>query len=53
MRAGLNKSLLDKVEMLFNRAGLPEVVQAGDLGAKPFLTDANTLYLGGQPRQRG
>ena len=77
MRAGHNKSLLDKLELLFNRAGLPEVVKPGDLvalklhfgekgstafirpqflrrivnrvknlGGRPFLTDANTLYLG-------
>lgn len=77
MRAGHNKSLLDKLEMLFNRAGLPEVVEPGDLvalklhfgekgstafirpqflrrivnrvknlGGRPFLTDANTLYRG-------
>jgi uncharacterized Fe-S center protein len=77
MRAGHNKSLLDKVERLFEAAGFSDIVSAGDLvavklhfgergntgyvrpqflrrivnrlkalGGKPFLTDANTLYMG-------
>lgn len=77
MRAGHSKSLLDKVEKLFDRAGLSELIQPKDLvavklhfgergntgyirpqflrrivnrvkglGGKPFLTDANTLYVG-------
>ncbi len=79
MRAGHKKSLLDKVEMLFDQAGFAEIIKEGDLvavklhfgergntayirpqflrrivhkikalGGKPFLTDANTLYLGGR-----
>lgn len=77
MRAGHNKSLLDKVEKLFDRAGFQEIIEPKDLvavklhfgergntgyirpqflrrivdrikkaGGKPFLTDANTLYVG-------
>lgn len=77
MRAGHNKSLLDKLEKLFEKAGLDEIIQPRDLvaiklhfgergntgyirpqylrrivnrvkkaGGKPFLTDANTLYVG-------
>lgn len=77
MRAGHNQGLLDKVEKLFVRAGLREIVAPEDLvaiklhfgergntgyvrpqfvrrivdkvkelGGKPFLTDANTLYKG-------
>lgn len=77
MRAGHNKSLLDKVEKLLDRVGLAELIQPKDLvavklhfgergntgyirpqflrrivnrvkglGGRPFLTDANTLYVG-------
>lgn len=77
LRAGPGRSLLDKVEALIERAGLPAVVARGDLvavklhfgergntsfirpvfvrsvvdaikalGGRPFLTDANTLYVG-------
>ncbi|MCG9968016.1 DUF362 domain-containing protein [Pelotomaculum terephthalicicum JT] len=77
MRAGNDLSLLDKVERLFVRAGLQEIIapeelvaiklhfgergntgyvrpqfvrrivdKVKELGGKPFLTDANTLYKG-------
>lgn len=77
MRAGHKKSLLDKAEQLFEKAGLPELIKPKDLvaiklhfgergntgyvrpqflrrivnrvkglGGLPFLTDANTLYVG-------
>lgn len=77
MRAASGKNLLDKVEKLFDLAGMGEFITAGDLvaikihfgekgnlgyirpqylrrlvqkikarGGKPFLTDANTLYVG-------
>lgn len=77
MRANHKQNLLDKVEKLFERAGMKEIVAPKDLvafkvhfgergntgyirpqfirrlvnkvkelGGKPFLTDANTLYVG-------
>jgi uncharacterized Fe-S center protein len=77
MRARSGMGMLDKVEKLFDRAGLGDIVSPGDLvavkihfgergntayvrpqyvrrlvdrlksrGGKPFLTDANTLYVG-------
>lgn len=79
MRAGHKKSMLDKVEKLFEAAGMKELIAPKDLvaikvhfgergntgyirpqfmrrivnrvkalGGKPFLTDANTLYVGGR-----
>ncbi|MGB9803296.1 DUF362 domain-containing protein, partial [Desulfofundulus sp.] len=75
MRARQKENLLDKVEKLFERAGMRDLIAPGDLvalkvhfgergntgyvrpqfirrlvnkvkelGGKPFLTDANTLY---------
>ncbi len=77
MRARHKESLLDKVDKLFEKAGMKELIAPGDLvalkvhfgergntgyirpqfvrrlvnqvkslGGKPFLTDANTLYVG-------
>lgn len=77
MRAGHKKSMLDKLEKLFEAAGMKELISPNDMvaikvhfgekgntgyirpqymrrvvnqvksmGGKPFLTDANTLYVG-------
>jgi len=77
MRASHRENLLDKVEKLFDRSGMAELISPRDLvafkvhfgergntgyirpqfirrlvnkvkslGGKPFLTDANTLYVG-------
>lgn len=77
MRTNRGQSLLDKFEMLLDRAGMQGIIKTGDLtaiklhfgekgntafirpqflrrvvdrvkdlGGKPFLTDANTLYVG-------
>ncbi|MDH7480098.1 MAG: DUF362 domain-containing protein [Syntrophomonadaceae bacterium] len=77
MRAGSSRSLLDKLEQLYQRAGFDRLINPGELvavkihfgergnlgyirpqylrrlvqkikagGGKPFLTDANTLYVG-------
>lgn len=79
MRASHKQNLLDKLEKLFDRAGMAELIAPRDLvavklhfgergntgyvrpqfirrlvnkvkalGGKPFLTDANTLYVGGR-----
>ncbi len=47
MRAGFKKSLLDKVGMLFDRAGLPEIIQPRDLVAIKlhFGEKGNTGYI--------
>ena len=77
LRTDSKAGLLDKMERLFKKAGLNQVIDEGDLvaiklhfgelgnlayirppylrrlvqiikklGGKPFLTDANTLYVG-------